>query len=262
MKPLLCPKFRALKNEHVQVLKHHYSHLKNIWFSDVHRQAEELEIDILLGADYLWQFQTGVTIRRKTDDPVAVQTFLGWTLSGPLKVSSSREIGNVAHVHFVCRDEKLTCDVQRLWDLETLGIPPVNEVHEEFVDSISFENDRYSFKLPWKEGHDTLTSNCNTCVTRLKGQVRKLKNDPTLLNEYDGIMKQQLESGVIEKVAELESADKIHYLPHLAVVRKDAVTTKLRIVYDASAKGDNGKGASLNDCLHRSVAESHYFLIS
>ena len=63
-------------------------------------------------------------------------------------------------------------------------------------------------------------------------------------------MKQQLESGVIEKVAELESADKIHYLPHLAVVRQDAVTTKLRVVYDASAKVDNGKGASLNDCLH------------
>lgn len=39
-------------------------------------------------------------------------------------------------------------------------------------------------------------------------------------------------------------------MPHLAVVRKDAVTTKLRIVYDASARGDNGKGASLNDCLH------------
>ena len=79
-------------------------------------------------------------------------------MSGPLKVSSSRETGNVAHVHFVGRNEKLTCDVQRLWDLETLGIPPVNEVHEEFVDSISFENDRYSVKLPWKEGHDTLTS--------------------------------------------------------------------------------------------------------
>ena len=104
--------------------------------------------------------------------------------------------------------------------------------------------------MPWKEGHDKLTSNYNTCVTRLKGQVRKLKNNPTLLNEYDAIMKQQLESGVIEKVAELESTGKIHYLLHLAVIPQDAVTTKLRIVYDASAKGDNGKGAPLNDCLH------------
>ena len=114
--------------------------------------------------------------------------------------------------------------------------------------------------MPWKEGHDALTSNYNTCVTRLKSQVRKLKNNPTLLNEYDAIMKQQLESAVIEKVAELESADKIHYLPHLAVVRQDAVTTKLRIVYDASAKVDNGKGASLNDLFTcRSVAESIAF---
>ena len=86
-------------------------------------------------------------------------------------------------------------------------------------------------------------------------------NNPTLLNEYDAIMKQQLESGVIEKVAELESADKIHYLPHLAVVRQDAVTTKLRVVYDASAKGDNGKGASLNDCLHVGPSLNHCFLI-
>ena len=32
-----------------------------------------------------------------------------------------------------------------------------------------------------------------SCVTRLKGHVRKLKNDPTLLNEYDAIVKQQLD---------------------------------------------------------------------
>ena len=48
----VVPEISRVKNEHVEVLKHHYSHLKNIWFSDVHRQAAELEIDILIGADY------------------------------------------------------------------------------------------------------------------------------------------------------------------------------------------------------------------
>ena len=36
---------------------------------------------------------------------------------------------------------------------------------------------------------------------------------------------------------------------HQAVIRRDAKTTKLRVVYDASSKGGK-KGTSLNDCLH------------
>ena len=94
--------------------------------------------------------------------------------------------------------------------LETLGIQPVDEVHEKFIDSISFENNRYSVKFPWKEGQDKLTSNYNTCVSQFKGQVRKLKNDAALLNEYDATIKQQLESDIIEKVTELKSTDTIY----------------------------------------------------
>ena len=40
----------------------------------------------------------------------------------------------------------------------------------------------------------------------------------------------------------------VHYLPHHAVVRRDKSTTKLRVVYDASAKTT---GPSLNECLYK-----------
>ena len=41
----------------------------------------------------------------------------------------------------------------------------------------------------------------------------------------------------------------MHYLPHQAVIRKEAETTKLRVVFDASSK-EGERGTSLNDCLH------------
>lgn len=51
---------------------------------------------------------------------------------------------------------------------------------------------------------------------------------------------------VVENLEHLIN-QKVHYLPHHAVIRQDKETTKLRIVYDASAKSN---GPSLNDCLY------------
>jgi hypothetical protein len=45
-----------------------------------------------------------------------------------------------------------------------------------------------------------------------------------------------LEKGIIEKIETPEKNGLIHYLPHYAVIKPDKSTTKLRIVYDASAK--------------------------
>ena len=57
--------------------------------------------------------------------------------------------------------------------------------------------------------------------------------------------------GIIEEVKEEKSTERfsenVHYLPHHAVLRQDRETTKVRIVYDGSAK-TSGK-SSLNDCL-------------
>ena len=69
------------------------------------------------------------------------------------------------------------------------------------------------------------------------------------MNAYDAIIKEQAEVGIIERVMELETPEKVHYLPHHAVIRNKAKTTRIRVVYDASLK--EGKGSvSLNDCLH------------
>ena len=190
-------------------------------------------------------------MKGKDDEPVAVDTGLGWVVSGPLKGSSENECANVNFVSQVGKNNvsDLGCDVNKLWDLETLGVRETNDVHEALLDKISFNGTRYSVKLPWKQGHGHIPTNYSNSLARMKGGIKRLTNEPKLLSEYDAIVKEQLNSGIIERVGELETKENVHYLPHRAVIRKDAKTTKLRIVFDASSK-EGKRGTSLNDCLH------------
>ena len=247
----VVPEITSITNVHVELVKNYYSHLADLWFSDVNRAEDILHVDLLIGADYLWYFQKNHIIRGEPDEPVAIDTELGWVLSGPLKTESGASVTSVSVNNIVT--ECLTCplenEIQKLWDLDSLGIREVNEVQEAFSDDISFNGERYSVRLPWKVGHATLPTNYDNSSSRLRGQVRRLRKEPGLLAEYDSIIREQLQSGIIERVPELDTADRVHYLPHHAVIRKDAVTTKVRIVYDASAK-ESKRGVSLNDCLH------------
>ena len=79
--------------------------------------------------------------------------------------------------------------------------------------------------------------------------MKRLQQNPTLLERYDAVIREQLQRGIVELVNEEDSSNtkRIHYLPHHAVVREDKVTSKVCIVYDASARST---GPSLNDCLH------------
>ena len=61
-------------------------------------------------------------------------------------------------------------------------------------------------------------------------------------------MQDQLRQGIIEAVPAGETPPRAtHYLPHHAIVCWDKYTTKVRVVYDASAK--SATSPSINDCL-------------
>ena len=47
--------------------------------------SDIFDIDVLIGSDFLWCFQNGNTVRGKANEPVAVETTLGWVLSGKVK---------------------------------------------------------------------------------------------------------------------------------------------------------------------------------
>ena len=94
-----------------------------------------------------------------------------------------------------------------------------------------------------------LSGNYTNASRSLSTVIKKLKTQPEILKQYDQVIKEQLESGVVEEVRQdqLLEPGNVHYLPHRGVVRLDRDTTKVRVVYDASSKLF---GPSLNDCLH------------
>ena len=93
----------------------------------------------------------------------------------------------------------------------------------------------------------SLPDNYDLSLRRLNSLFRRLKRDPDLLIRNDTVIREQLASGIVVPVNDTESNyNHVHYMPLHVVVKHDRDTTKLRIVYDASAKDE---GLSLNDRL-------------
>ena len=97
--------------------------------------------------------------------------------------------------------------------------------------------------------HDPLSDNYGLSLRRLKGLINQLRQTPEILQEYNAIIQDQISKGIVKVVPDsgANGGGKVHYLPHNAVIRRDKETTKLRVVYDASARSGD---PSLNDCLY------------
>ncbi|XP_065672108.1 uncharacterized protein LOC136089936 [Hydra vulgaris] len=104
----------------------------------------------------------------------------------------------------------------------------------------------YKVELPFKIDHPVKGDNYNLSKSRFLAFEKKLASDRDLLACYNIIIKDQLSKGIIEKVSNFElNIGDVYYLPHRTVIREDKLTSKFRIVFDASACTS---GPSLNKC--------------
>ena len=80
-----------------------YNYLKNLDFADKYTSDNsEKSIDILIGMDYYFNFVTGKIKRGPPGCPVAIESNLGWILSGPngtAKAKSKFVSSNVANLN-------------------------------------------------------------------------------------------------------------------------------------------------------------------
>ena len=229
---------------------------KELPLADCSDGSMPLNVDILIGSDNYWDLVTG-GICRGEGGLAAIHTKLGWVLSGPVSACDLTQCStNLIATHVLRADtqptetEGLDAQLRSFWELESLGIHEVETtLYDKFSTNVTFQDGRYRVSLPWKEFHEPLPDNYDLSHHRMKGLLHRLSQNSAVLKEYDRTIQDQLKNGIIEPVRLGEPcSNPVHYLPHHAVVRQDKTTTKLRIVYDASAKQ---KGPSLNECLHK-----------
>ncbi|XP_065902306.1 uncharacterized protein [Dysidea avara] len=251
--PQIC---EPLSNQPLSYVAEHHRHLSELDLADYCCTTEPLEVDMLIGLDHYWKLITGKVIH-EGDGPIAMQTRLGWVLSGPVPGLSCQTTCNLVSTHLLMVDaympeesgQSLDSTLKKFWDLESLGVnQDTPDVYAEFERRISFKDGRYEVALPWKETHGALSSNYELSLKRLTGLLRRLRQLPDVFQQYDKVIREQLDKGIVEIVSDKAIQNSmVHYLPHHPVVREDKSTTKLRIVYDASAKSN---GSSLNDYLY------------
>ncbi|XP_046843869.1 uncharacterized protein LOC124437952 [Xenia sp. Carnegie-2017] len=90
------------------------------------------------------------------------------------------------------------------------------------------------------------------CTYEKNGKINKTHYNSSkykpLLQESDAIIKDQVKGGIIDSV--LVAHETGYFLPHHGVLRKDKETTKLRVVFDGSARVTKEE-QSLNHCIEK-----------
>ena len=143
-------------------------------------------------------------------------------------------------------------DYEDLCKLDVLGLadsPSGDQsvVYDEFKEQLRrSEEGWYETGLPWKGNHTPLPNNKEGSLRRLASLVRKLEKNGTI-EDYNAVIQEQLIEGIVERAP--NSVVGREFIPHKGVVRETAESTKLRIVYDASARAWDG-APSLNECLN------------
>ena len=132
--------------------------------------------------------------------------------------------------------------------LEEKDYSPVLTQFEEGLKFIPEEN-RYQSKLLFKSETRPIFNNKPLAVQRLKGLLEKLNKSKERLELYQATLNDQEKLGIISKVPKSEY-DEVHsfFLPYKGVYKESSESTKLRLVYDGSARMKNCP--SLNQLLN------------
>ena len=247
--PIICSPLMGQKP--FETSKTH-TEFRKLYLADFTPNIEKKNISILIILDYYFSIIKENVIRSENDNLVALESKLGWILSGTHETGERISNTHIYHVHcFSQEPEPINSTLNKFLKTESSKyLDTENDFVKIFKENLIFNGSRYEVKLPFRPHTDFIPDNYVVERKRLTSLREELTKDSKLLFEYDKIINDYLSMGIIEKVLLNENIEPgtIHYLPHRAVVKTEREVTKVQLVFDASSKQPDKP--SLNDLLY------------
>lgn len=216
-------------------------------------------IDILIGGDTYWDVMCSDKIKIN-DGPYLQKTLFGWVVVGKTSNNLSMTRPNTICLLATQNQYKiLEGKIEAFWKMEEMSIKN-NFTDEENACSTHFNENvtrnvdgRFVVRLPFKENYRQLGNSYASALRRFLSLEKRLLSNPDLYTKYKMFMLEYENLKHMECVnnagGDNQAIDDTNcfYLPHSYVINDRSRTTKLRVVFDGSAK--TSTGISLNDTL-------------
>ena len=158
-------------------------------------------------------------------------------------------VGEAFHCHLSIDDT-----LRRFWEIENVPEKSVftdeeNSCENFFQSTTNVINKRFGVKLPFREDMH-LGESLTQAESRFKSLERRFDRNPDLRKRYSDFINEFISLDHMKVTAQEEinkPSNEVYYIPHHCVFKEDSTTTKLRVVFDGSAKTSNG--VSLNESL-------------
>ncbi|XP_063989736.1 uncharacterized protein LOC135168999 [Diachasmimorpha longicaudata] len=213
-------------------------------------------IDIIIGSDNYGRIIKEKVIKSTSTQLVGQQTAFGWIISGPINCQGCSPRISLTAVRSSANEQLLEL-LQKFWVQEEINnamecheLSPEDhqcEMHFQSTHSRD-ETGRYVVRLPLKTSATALGDSRLKATRQLHSVMRRLQKDEAYSALYKAFIREYHQLNHLQEAPETPEPSPAYYLPHHGVLRDDAITTKLRVVFNGSSASSTG--ISLNDILY------------
>lgn len=217
--------------------------------------TQSSKINILVGAEVFWQLMCIGQFSLGRHKPIAQKTQFGWVISGAI-IQHPTSLHSSTCMFTVTDYKKLDIQNQMaaFWQIEEGPVTHSKsqqelECEQLFTETTSREGDgKFIVQLPFKDNINQLGESYNVARKRLSLLEQRLNSNSILKGQYSAFMQEYETLGHMTPVtySELE-IKRAYFLPHHPIIKPDKLTSKIRVVFDASCQ--TSTGLSLNDTL-------------